>query len=348
MKPVALPLVAAAALAGAATAHAETPVRWLSQSQTTSSQYPIEKAAMDRISEDHSADLDVQRSEFQTLGINMGDGLRLVRAGTFDIASITVGLVARDEPFLEGIDLIGVATSVDELRDTVDAYREVFDERLGERFGVKALAIWPFGAQVFFCNEPIQTLDDLEGMKVRSFTASMSTLLERLGATPVTLSFPEVYPALQRGVASCGITSATSANTGKWPEVTTHLLPISVSGAVQTHIANLDWWNGLPEESRRVMETAFRDLESELWDLASSTNEMAVACSTGQPSCSGDLYGRYDMELVSVSEADLARVREIAEEVVVGEWVERCERTYEGCGQVWSETVGKARGMTAR
>ena len=336
-------LAAAVASAPVIAAADDTPIRWLSQSQVTSAQYPLETATMDAITEGTA--FDVQRSEFQALGINMGDGLRLVRSGTFDVASITVGLVAADDPFLEGIDLIGVSTTIPDLRDAVNAYRDAFNARLEERFGVSALAIWPFGSQIFFCNEPIDTLEDLQGLKVRSYTASMSTLLENLGATPVTLAFPEVYPALQRGVASCGITSPTSANTGNWPEVTTHVLPLSVSGAVQAHVVNLAWWNGQSEEDQAALRDALTALEDELWTLAEETNGEAVACTTGG-ACESDVYGAYDLALVDISDDDLARLRQIAADAIVSDWAERCARTYPDCASVWNETVGAIRGIS--
>ena len=160
------------------------------------------------------AGLRADRSEFMVLGLNLADALRLVRSGSYDVVSTQVGLASRDDPFLEGIDLIGVSTNMDDLQAAVDAYREIFDKRISERFGAKVLAIWPFGPQVFFCNQPIKTLDDLKTLRVRSFTPSMSKLIEALGATPVSIPFPEVYPSLQRGVANCGVTSPTSANTG--------------------------------------------------------------------------------------------------------------------------------------
>ncbi len=332
----------ALALASSLPAKADTAIRWLSQSQPHSTQYPIEMAAIAALD---GADLSVERSEFQALGINLGDALRLVRAGTFDIVSTQVGLVARDDAFLEGIDLVGVSTDVTELKAAVDAYRDAFNARLEDRFGVRSLAIWPFGPQIFFCNEPISTLNDLNGLKVRSFTASMSTLLERLGATPVTLAFPEVYPALQRGVASCGITSATSANTGKWPEVTTHILPVAVSGAVQAHLVNAAWFDGLPGETQSALATEFTTMENALWELAAKTNDDAIACSTGG-TCSGAPHTAYQNVLVEVSEADLARVRDISSDVVVGEWAERCERTFEGCTALWNETIGTVRGIS--
>jgi TRAP-type C4-dicarboxylate transport system substrate-binding protein len=340
-------LLAAATLAiSAGAAMAQTPVRWLSQSQQASTQYPIEAAAMERMAA--ALNVRIDRSEFQSLGLNMADAFRLARAGTFDVVSAQVGLGARDDPFLEGIDLIGVSTDMAELRGAVNAFRDVFSARIEQRFGARVVAIWPFGAQVFFCNQPIRSLDDLRGLKVRSFTASMSALLERLGASPVTLAFPEVYPALQRGVAACGITSPTSANTGKWPEVTTHLLPLSVSGAVQAHLVSNAFWNRLTPAQREGFTAQFRRMEDELWSLAQTTNDDATNCSIGRPDCSRQRHLPYTMTLVPVSDADKARVRRISEEVVLGEWAQRCARAYPTCTQVWNDTVGRARGMTIR
>lgn len=322
-------------------AFAETPIRWLSQSLSSSAEYPIESAVIDAINEDGFA---VERSEFQALGISTMDGLRLARTGTFDVISMQVGQVAADDPFLEGIDLIGVSVNLDELDDAVAAYRDVFSQRLNERFGVAPMAIWAFGGQIFFCAEPIETLDDLQGMKVRSFTASMSALLEGVGASPVTLPFPEVYPALQRGVATCGITSANSANTGKWPEVTTHVLPLAVASAVQAHVVNAEWWSGLTAEEQEKLTGHFATLETDLMALARRNSDLAVSCTTGG-ACDSDLYTAYDLELVELADEDLSTLRSLSEELVLGDWAERCERVYEGCGAVWNETVGAARGM---
>lgn len=317
-------------------------VRWLTQTQENNAQFPIEAAAIERAT---AAGFNVQRNEFQVLGLNLADALRLVGTGAFQLATTQIGSVAKDDPFLEGIDLIGVSTDMTELKSSVEAYRDAFNARLGERFGVKALAIWPFGPQVFLCNEPVESLADLDGLKIRSFTSSMSTLLENLGATPVTLSFPEVYPALQRGVASCGVTSPTSSNTGKWPEVTSYLYPLSVSGSIQAHIVSLEWLNGLPEADRTAFEADLKQMEDEMWDLALTTNDTAQSCSTGGDCPEGGLYTSYDMKLVTVSDADKAKVAEIAATKVLPEWAAKCNANYPDCSKIWNETVGAARGI---
>lgn len=331
-----------AALVAAAQPGQAQSVRWLTQTQQQNAQFPLEAAAIDKAK---AAGFAVERSEFQVLGLNLADALRLAGAGTFQVVTAQIGSVAKDDPFLEGIDLIGVSTDMTELKTAVDAYRDAFNKRLGERFGVKALAIWPFGPQIFLCNQEIKSAADLKGLKVRSFTASMSTLLKDLGATPVTLSFPEVYPALQRGVASCGVTSPTSSNTGKWPEVTKYVLPLSVSGSVQAHLVNLKWFDSLPADKKAALEADMKELEKGLWDLATTTNDKALDCSVGKASCEGGIYTKYDMKLVPVSDADKTMIKKVAEEKVLPEWAARCATNYPECKQVWNATIGKARGV---
>lgn len=340
MKKAFLVALLAGALASPIAAHAQT-VRWLTQTQQQNAQFPAETAAIAAMT---ALGFTVQRNEFQALGLNLADALRLASQGSFQIVTTQIGSVAKDDPFLEGIDLIGVATDMSELRKAVDAYREPFDQRLGQRFGVKPMAIWPFGPQVFFCNKPIQSLADLKGLKVRSFTASMSTLLADLGASPVTLSFPEVYPALERGVAQCGVTSPTSANTGKWPEVTNHLMPLSVSGSVQSHVSNLAWWNALSAERKTQVSGVFAKLEADLWTLANTTNDNALACSVGRE-CPAGLYTAYKMTQAPVSEEDRIRVRKISQDKILPEWAARCTAMYPDCKKIWNGSIGGALGL---
>lgn len=317
-------------------------LRILSQAQPQNAQYPAEVAAIEALK---AADFTVERNEFQVLGLKLDDALRMVGTGAFHVATTQVGSVSKDDPFLEGLDLIGVSTDMETLKASVDAYRSAFNARLEERFGVTALAIWPFGPQVFLCNQPINSLADLKGKKVRSFTASMSTLLSELGAVPVTLSFPEVYPALQRGVADCGVTSPTSSNTGKWPEVTTHLYPLSVSGSVQAHIVNLEWLNGLEPAKREALLATMKEMEAELWSVASTTNDTAQACSTGGDCAEGGLYTAYKMTLTPVSPEDQAQVAALTQAKVLNDWAANCEASYPGCTAIWNDTVGAARGL---
>ncbi|MBL8377705.1 MAG: TRAP transporter substrate-binding protein [Burkholderiales bacterium] len=286
--------------------------------------------------------LNVNFNTMDQVSVQAADALRLLRSGTFDVMSVQIGMASRDDPFFEGIDLIGVSTNMADLKKAVDAYRDAFDKRLSARFNSKVLTLWPFGPQVFYCNTAIKTLDDMKGLKVRSFTPSMAALIQSLGATPVTLQFSEVYPALQRGVANCGVTSPTSGNSGKWPEVTSHFLPLSVSGSVQGHFVNLDYWKKFSAEEQKNLLSQFAKLEGNLWDLAIRANEDAMNCNVGKDPCTENT--KFKMSMVAVSPADEKKVKEAVTKVVLPLWKNTCNKVDPKCTETWNATVGKARG----
>ncbi|ALM54753.1 ABC transporter substrate-binding protein [Halomonas huangheensis] len=288
--------------------------------------------------------LKVVYNPMDAIGVEAADALRLLRSGAFDVMSVQIGMASRDEPFFEGIDLAGVAADLETQREVVNAVREKFDERLQERFNAKVMTLWPFGPQMMFCNGDIESVDDLAGKKVRVFTPSMSRLVEGLGAIPVTLQFSEVYLALQRGVADCGVTAPSAGNNGKWPEVTDRFVPLPLAYSVQGHFMNLDTWNGLDETQQQELSEAFSRLDDQLWQLAHDVNDDAIACNTGQQSCSG--HEAYDMQLVEIDPDSRRLVESIASEAVLPVWAETCSKQYAACVEDWNATVGEVTGLS--
>ena len=306
----------------------------------------IEKAFYASLAEKTGLDVTVNFNPLDVVGVNMKDTLRNVRSGAFDIVETTIGSAARDDAFLEGIDLIGVATTIEDFRKAVDAYRPAFEKRVAEKFNAKVLTLWPYGPQVFYCKPEIKTLADFKGLKVRSYTPSMSKLVQSLGATPVTLQFAEVYPALQRGVADCAITSPTSGNTGKWPEVTTHFVNMGISWSANGHFMNLDKWNSLSPEAQAKLTEAFKTFEGQFWDLAKKNNGWAIACNTGGEGCEN--YTKYGMTLVTPTAEDKAKVTSAVEAEILPSWKATCTKSYPACAETWNASIGKALGVAIK
>ena len=332
----------AATLAGPALA--ETELRATGLVSTHTFHTALEEAFYASLAEESGVDVTVNFNPLDVVGVDMQDTLRLVANGTFDIVETTIGSAARDDAFLEGIDLIGVSTSLEELSEAVEAYRPAFEARVAEKFNAKVLTLWPYGPQVFYCAAEVAGVEDFEGLKVRSYTPTMSALVEYLGGTPVTLQFAEVYPALQRGIADCAITSPTSGNTGKWPEVTTHFFPLGISWSVNGHFMNLDTWNAFSDEEKAKLTTAFDSFERQFWELARENNGWAVACNTGGEGCEN--YTAYDMTLVEPSQEDRATIKEAVQAVVLPTFKATCDDTFAECSSIWNETIGAARGVT--
>lgn len=333
------------AMAIAASASAQSPQTMRAAGNFSSSvahSRGIETPFFEALARTAGLNLTVNFNPMDVVNVKPEDALRLLRSGAFDVMSVQIGQASRDDPFFEGIDIAGVSTNFEHLRSAIDAYRDVFDERLRRRFNAKVLTLWPFGPQVFYCNRPVRSVDDFRGLKIRSFTPTMSAMLQQLGATPVTLSFPEVYSALGNKVVDCGVTSPNSGNTGKWPEVTTHYVPISVSGSVQGHFINLNYWNRFTPEDQQKLLAAFRQLEERMWDYALKGTADSESCNTGGECREGQ---KFNMTLVSPSADDVAKVARAASAGALPLWRDNCNRVDPTCTATWNRTVGAARGI---
>lgn len=280
------------------------------------------------------------------IGVGAADALRLIRSGAFDIMSVQIGMVARDDPFFEGIDLAGVVGNIDQQREAANAIRNSFDERLQHRFNAKLLTLWPFGPQVMWCNGDVKGLEDLKGKKIRVFTSSMSRVVEGLGGTPVTIQPSEVYLALQRGVVDCGVTAPSAGNNGKWPEVTNVFMPLTLAYSVQGHFMNLDSWNRLSPEQQETLSSASQEMEDQLWDIAKRYNADAAACNTGKAECS--LHSSYQLTEVPVDESSRTLITDIVNKSVLPVWADNCNRGYPECTKVWNETIGSVTGLSIK
>jgi len=107
---------------------------------------------------------------------------------------------------------------------------------------------------ILFSKKKITKLEDLKGMKIRSFPGYTMSFFQALGATPVGMAAPEVYMAMDRGVVEAGITASEFAMSGKWNEVTKYCLYVPLCGGEHVVVMNLKVWESLPADIRLIME----------------------------------------------------------------------------------------------
>ncbi|MGA9252832.1 MAG: TRAP transporter substrate-binding protein [Roseobacter sp.] len=289
-----------------------------------------------------AGDFNVELTTHNQMSLGLGDIYPLLGQGVYDVAMTVADYAVSDAPELEGLDVPLIALTADEARAMVDAARPMVSDIYRDRFNSHVLAIAPYPPQVVFCNAEISSLADLEGLKVRASGRMTAKLLEALGAEGVNVSFSEVPGALQKGVVDCAVTGAGSGYSAGWWEVSTHLLPIPLGGwdSVVTAI-NLDKWNGMSAENQALLtdqiKTGFEDLA---WASAQDALVNDIACLTGNGDCpSGDARS---MTLVSVSDADFSRARDILTSEVLPEWAERAGDDW---AARWNDSVGKVVGV---
>lgn len=113
------------------------------------------------------------------------------------------------------------------------------------------------GFRHFFTTKPVNTLEDLRGMKLRvSNDPVMNGLVEGLGASPTVVSFNELYSALQTGVVDGAEQPIANYKSNAFPEVANYLiLDGHTLGAIQVVITD-NAWNKLTANQQAVLMEA--------------------------------------------------------------------------------------------
>lgn len=298
----------------------------------------VEQPFFENFAERTGIDASVDYKPLDVTGIKDTEQLRILKAGLFDIVSLRMSQISRDEPTILGLDLVGLNPDYDTGRKTIAAFADKVDEQLQAKFNTKLLGVWPFGPQVLFCEPEITQLSDLQGKKVRVYDQNLANFVSSVGGTPVPIGFPDVHQSLARGVVDCAITGPSSANSAGWPEVTNYMLPVAFQLALNGYGMNLDAWNSLTPEDQTKLESGFDALVEEIWTYSEELFDDAVRCNVGDEPC--ETVKKYDLKLVPVTDADKAIIENAVNEISFPAWAEVCDKQNVTCSEDWKAAIG--------
>lgn len=129
-----------------------------------------------------------------------------------------------------------------------------FDEEMA-RYNLKVVGFRPLEEYGLICTKPIRTLEEMKGKRIRSFGYALAALIEGMGATPVSMTTPEAYEGLQRGILDCSPIGVTLARGWKYDEVAKFYIDIPF-GAIWGHLIamNRQAYMRLDEPSRAILD----------------------------------------------------------------------------------------------
>ena len=309
------------------------------QPQFTRVDVPVLKEGLARAS---NGRIEVQLSTHAERNLSGTELVRLVRSGQADIGASTLTTLSGDVPILDGVDLAGLAPDIGTAKRIAEAMLPVVNKDL-ERFGARLMLIYPFPAQVVWCRQPFASLADLKGRKVRTFGNSLVDFFTALGAQPVSIGFPEVYSALERGVVDCAITGTGSGVAGRWTEVTTHVSNLPISWALAGYMVNIAWWNRLDPKVRAAVEATLAEVNDKQWALGAAATRDGLDCAIGKAEdCKIHSLAGKPITEVAATPADRAALREILEKSVLPGFVKRCGAR---CGEVFNQVIAPIAGV---
>ncbi len=188
------------------------------------------------------------------------DFVRKMRAGQVDGASITtLGLSQLVRPVLV-LTVPGVFSEYEQLDQVRAALRDRFDEMFA-REGYQVLAWGDVGKTRLFSTERIERPSEIKKHRPWAWKDDVifTEFLRVVGANPVRLGMPEVYPGLQTRMVDTVPASALAALSMQWYTRLKYVSARNSGIIVGATVLRVDKLNELSEEHRKVLlETSKR------------------------------------------------------------------------------------------
>jgi TRAP-type C4-dicarboxylate transport system substrate-binding protein len=163
--------------------------------------------------------------------------------------------------------------------DGYDAAQELYNAQ-----GMQLIGWAIYGQESFSSSKPLAGPEDLKGWKFRSPPGMETEIFEKLGASPIVMDFTEIFTALETGFIDGADASGLANNVGLGLyDIVKHATYPGFHSMPSDHLAcNKDVWDGLTEQQRRIMETAWQKLSFQIAMANEKANTEAAAALTAQ------------------------------------------------------------------
>ncbi|MCP1335492.1 TRAP transporter substrate-binding protein [Futiania mangrovi] len=181
--------------------------------------------------------------------------VKATSSGQVQLAAAYQGFISGAVPVASITSLPFLVQNADQLEQIAPKLIAAADAEFGKQ-GVRTLFwhTWPV-QNIFGRGEPIRSLADFKGRKIRSTDGKQAEMLKQLGASSISLTTAEVPVAVERGVADGYITAAFNVVGAKWQEFTdwAWLCEVHIGGPSYL-LMNIDAYNALPDDVRAKLD----------------------------------------------------------------------------------------------
>ena len=182
-----------------------------------------------------------------------------------------------------------------------EAWQNAFRQR-----GLVPLAELAEGYQVWTANKAIRTPADMENLGIRVMDNTLLRATYRAyGAAPTSIAYGELYSALQQGQAEGNIQPVFAHEEMAFYEVQDYMIFADQSQFVATVIGNSDWYDGLSDEQRTMVDEVTRTLVKEGHDIQTRFNKERLDI----------IRDKSDIEIIELTEKERKAFEKMAKPV---------------------------------
>ncbi|MBE0485042.1 TRAP transporter substrate-binding protein DctP [Marinobacter sp.] len=203
----------------------------------------------------------------------------LARNGSINLAFASPGHLADNVPEAGLFNLhFLLPDNPEETRDLLQdpAFISHFQQPYREA-GLQLLGFVSEGWMTWTANQPLRSLDQFQGLRIRTMTSTMAAESYRAyGAEPVQTPFSQVYSDLQLRKIDGQTNPVFAVEEMDFNEVQSTLTMGRASQFVASVVANDDWYDELPEQERTWLNQTIRDLAEHAWKSQERLNQQRL------------------------------------------------------------------------
>ena len=256
----------------------------------------------------------IEISSFPELGLSGIDTADLLADGTLAMTEVYGGYLSAEFPSLEIQSLWGLWPDDQSLFQVQGAIAPELDRIVADEMGAQVLfRNWiADGGQFLFSRTEIETPEDFEGLRVRSFGNTLSDWISGMGGEPRDVAFAEVFTALERGILDAGVSNANAGYSQRWYQVANYMNGPLYSFQSSINAVNRGVWDSIPGDLQQILIEEGARHELEALRLASVQGSAAVDHNTDA-----------GLRLVEFSPEIQAKSLQVARENVIPGWLYR-------------------------
>jgi len=192
---------------------------------------------------------------------------RAVRSRQIPIGEVFVGILGNEDPVYKLDNLPFLATDFDQAKKLYDLSKQTIEKKLGKD-GMMLLYSVPWPPQGIYSKKAINSVEDLEGGKMRAYSSTLSQLSVLLKASPTTVQTVEIPQAFSTGIIDMMITSPTTGVSSQSWDYVSHYTDVQAWIPKNMVIVNKRVFKRLDKKSQQGLLQAAADAELRGWEMA--------------------------------------------------------------------------------
>jgi TRAP-type C4-dicarboxylate transport system substrate-binding protein len=195
------------------------------------------------------------------------DILRAVSTGQVNIGEFLLGQFANEDPVFAADNVPFVAPGYDAAWKFYQAQKPTLEKKLQGR-GLRLLYAVAWPGQGLYTRDPIKSLDDLKGQKMRTYSPLTSRLAELLGASGVQVQVSEVPQMFATGGMQAMVTSSATGTATKAWEFVKNYTKTNAWNPKNVVVVNQRAFSRLPKEQQQAVLKAAQAAEPRGWEMS--------------------------------------------------------------------------------